>query len=151
MRRLAWTFAARIGDKYQIRLTRSICVINLMLKLLHLYREMSTTLMSKRLAVIDIKNWPQNVQEKVLTLRIRWYEGHPINSENLFIIRVCIKFEFRNITLRWHITKHWKYRSDWWPLLSNRKWLIMLTVKIPGTEWLLGNHPPMDNSTVQNV
>ena len=25
MRRLAWTFAARIGDKYQIRLTRSIC------------------------------------------------------------------------------------------------------------------------------
>ena len=26
MRRLAWTFAARIGDKYQIRLTRSKCV-----------------------------------------------------------------------------------------------------------------------------
>ena len=26
MRRLAWTFAARIGDKYQIRLTRSICI-----------------------------------------------------------------------------------------------------------------------------
>ena len=25
MRRLAWTFAARIGDKYQIRLTRSKC------------------------------------------------------------------------------------------------------------------------------
>ena len=25
MRRLAWTFAARIGDKYQNRLTRSIC------------------------------------------------------------------------------------------------------------------------------
>ena len=25
MRRLAWTFAARIGDKYQIRLTWSIC------------------------------------------------------------------------------------------------------------------------------
>ena len=25
MRRLAWTFAARIGDKYQIRLTRSRC------------------------------------------------------------------------------------------------------------------------------
>ena len=25
MRRLAWTFAARIGDKYQIRLTRSVC------------------------------------------------------------------------------------------------------------------------------
>ena len=25
MRRLAWTFAARIGDMYQIRLTRSIC------------------------------------------------------------------------------------------------------------------------------
>ena len=24
MRKLAWTFAARIGDKYQIRLTRSI-------------------------------------------------------------------------------------------------------------------------------
>ena len=24
MRRLAWTFAARIGDKYQIRFTRSI-------------------------------------------------------------------------------------------------------------------------------
>ena len=32
MRRLAWTFAARIGDKYQIRLTRSInasCVMAL--------------------------------------------------------------------------------------------------------------------------
>ena len=27
MRRLAWTFAARIGDEYQIRLTRSICCI----------------------------------------------------------------------------------------------------------------------------
>ena len=26
MRRLAWTFAARIGVKYQIRLTRSICM-----------------------------------------------------------------------------------------------------------------------------
>ena len=29
MRRLAWTFAARIGDKYQIRLTRSIYKTNL--------------------------------------------------------------------------------------------------------------------------
>ena len=27
MRRLAWTFAARIDDKYQIRLTRSICTM----------------------------------------------------------------------------------------------------------------------------
>ena len=27
MRRLAWTFAARIGDKYQIRLTRSIFIL----------------------------------------------------------------------------------------------------------------------------
>ena len=27
LRGLAWTFAARIGDKYQIRLTRSICLI----------------------------------------------------------------------------------------------------------------------------
>ena len=27
MRRLAWTFAPRIGDKYQIRLTRSICLL----------------------------------------------------------------------------------------------------------------------------
>ena len=27
MRRLAWTFAARIGDKYQIRLTRSIYIL----------------------------------------------------------------------------------------------------------------------------
>ena len=27
MRRLAWTFAARIGDKYQIRLTRPICSV----------------------------------------------------------------------------------------------------------------------------
>ena len=25
MRRLAWTFAARIGDKYQIRLSRPSC------------------------------------------------------------------------------------------------------------------------------
>ena len=31
MRRLAWTFAARIGNKYQIRLTRSTCK-NIMLK-----------------------------------------------------------------------------------------------------------------------
>ena len=29
MRRLAWTFAARIGDKYQIRLTRSIWSLKL--------------------------------------------------------------------------------------------------------------------------
>ena len=28
MRRLAWTFAARIGDKYQIRLTRSKCLVS---------------------------------------------------------------------------------------------------------------------------
>ena len=27
MRRLAWTFAARIGDNYQIRLTRPICLV----------------------------------------------------------------------------------------------------------------------------
>ena len=27
MRRLAWTFAARIGDKYQIRLARPICFV----------------------------------------------------------------------------------------------------------------------------
>ena len=27
MRRLAWNFAARIGDKYQIRLTRPICTV----------------------------------------------------------------------------------------------------------------------------
>ena len=27
MRRLAWTFAARIGDKYQIRLTRPFCYV----------------------------------------------------------------------------------------------------------------------------
>ena len=30
MRRLAWTFAARNRDKYQIRLTRSICLLNLL-------------------------------------------------------------------------------------------------------------------------
>ena len=30
MRRLAWTFAARIGDKYQIRLTRSTCEFTLL-------------------------------------------------------------------------------------------------------------------------
>ena len=29
MRRLAWTFAARIGNKYKIRLTRSICSLSL--------------------------------------------------------------------------------------------------------------------------
>ena len=29
MRRLAWTFAARIGDKYQIRLTRPILFVKL--------------------------------------------------------------------------------------------------------------------------
>ena len=29
MRRLAWTFAARIGDKYQIRLTRPIWSVNI--------------------------------------------------------------------------------------------------------------------------
>ena len=32
MRRLAWTFAARIGDKYQIRLTRSICLLLFFIK-----------------------------------------------------------------------------------------------------------------------
>ena len=36
MRRLAWTFAARIGDNYQIRLTRPT-VINAFLRLLLLY------------------------------------------------------------------------------------------------------------------
>ena len=33
MRRLAWTFAARIGDKYQIRLTRSTLIVSLLLML----------------------------------------------------------------------------------------------------------------------
>ena len=33
MRRLAWTFAARIGDKYQIRLTRSILYTHFFLSL----------------------------------------------------------------------------------------------------------------------
>ena len=32
MRRLAWTFAARIGDKYQIRLTRSIWYLTMQVK-----------------------------------------------------------------------------------------------------------------------
>ena len=32
MRRLAWTFAARIGDKYQIRLTRSILQSGILIK-----------------------------------------------------------------------------------------------------------------------
>ena len=33
MRRLAWTFAARIGDKYQIRLARPKCLFNLITSL----------------------------------------------------------------------------------------------------------------------
>ena len=33
MRRLAWTFAARIGDKYQIRLTWSIYYKNLLFQI----------------------------------------------------------------------------------------------------------------------
>ena len=37
MRRLAWTFAARICDKYQIRLTRSI----LFLKLMHTHTDLT--------------------------------------------------------------------------------------------------------------
>ena len=34
MRRLAWTFAARIGDKYQIRLARPICIFLILLLIL---------------------------------------------------------------------------------------------------------------------
>ena len=46
MRRLAWTFAARIGDKYQIHLTRSISYV--------LYRT--------AVATVYHEVWPQIMQ-----------------------------------------------------------------------------------------
>ena len=38
MRRLAWTFAARIGDKYQIRLTRPNCPIVIFTVMRHTFQ-----------------------------------------------------------------------------------------------------------------
>ena len=40
MRRLAWTFAARIGDKYQIRLTRLIyaAIVSLLMVQIDVYK-----------------------------------------------------------------------------------------------------------------
>ena len=54
MRRLAWTFAARIGDKYQIRLARPICsVLNL-----HIFNNKCSPL-------IYLRSWsPTGIKEK---------------------------------------------------------------------------------------
>ena len=49
MRRLAWTFAARVGDKYQIRLTRSNYSTEM-----HFYSEMKV--LPSLLANVDWKN-----------------------------------------------------------------------------------------------
>ena len=62
-------------------------------------------------------------QNKLSSEEYYIYECHPINSENLFIIRVCIKFAFQKYYFRVahlmaHITKHWKFLSDWWPLVA---------------------------------
>ena len=36
-------------------------------------------------------------------------------------------------------------------LLSNRKVRIVHKIKIPGIEWLVGNHPSIEKATVQKV
>ena len=52
MRRLAWTFAARIGDKYQIRLTRSILY---QLWLHHQTNELKVILLAINLCILGLK------------------------------------------------------------------------------------------------
>ena len=68
MRRLAWTFAARIGDKYQIRLTRSILKIQLMLT--HCWK-FQTSIISDR--IIMLLNW-YTVSSMRTTQKILWIE-----------------------------------------------------------------------------
>ena len=55
MRRLAWTFAARIGDKYQIRLTRSKYIYTYMLQIC----EFSLKVLKVSFGIIQ---WIQNIR-----------------------------------------------------------------------------------------
>ena len=62
MRRLAWTFAARIGDKYQIRLTRSIYKIwpkDSIMRLINVRNNLftQTELANMKLVLFHISVW----------------------------------------------------------------------------------------------
>ena len=54
MRRLAWTFAARIGDKYQIRLTRPNCNMCWLSQLVRLLVLVSPNMQSVTILVVVI-------------------------------------------------------------------------------------------------
>ena len=84
MRRLAWTFAARIGDKYQIRLTRPIC-------LTHEYK--CTTNVACTISCYVKLNFPaKSISIWVLSIEtwVRNYKKHK-GSKNFYMLNMQIR------------------------------------------------------------
>ena len=73
-----------------------------------------------------VPRWPPRLRNWDEMMRWdQWpiYEGHPINSENLFISFVRIEFAYQkyNLSVAYLVTrttKHPKFWSDWWPLVA---------------------------------
>ena len=91
MRRLAWTFAARIGDKYQIRLTRSILcmwIFFICFQVYHFHLLKAVTSLLIRTRLFSFECWLMNAIIKCLIFSqfsadssnstvsdISWYRG----------------------------------------------------------------------------
>ena len=69
MPRLAWTFAARIGYKYQIRLMRSICVFQVSRPYLGFYPDTKHFIMSCKQNIVEYaKNRGGNVVKNAISV-----------------------------------------------------------------------------------
>ena len=80
MRRLAWTFAARIGDKYQIRLTRPIwssinCNIN-QTKLAIFHQVLSKTCYFKKFSSLQVTNFKDEKMTHFYEKKQTWVNIH---------------------------------------------------------------------------
>ena len=122
MRRLAWTFAARIGDKYQIRLTRPNCYftfITFMLKCLDLqarnchfssYFHVGIVMFGgkgRKVIILWPKNWYQNCPIRVTPLTpSHWKMTFPCNGQ-----RNHVSSKFIHSTLCQKSS--WKFLISW--------------------------------------
>ena len=94
MRRLAWTFAARIGDKYQIRLTRSI----FRMFLCHLYEFYVKSMQNKRQRKLtNWRFWPLGLHSSVMM----WHQSsfRSTNPDAGLLVMVL------NNNVRWSIIR----------------------------------------------
>ena len=78
MRRLAWTFAARIGDNYQIRLTRSISL--LFMKMIASFELHCTA------HHMNIKLWKSCENRLCFELKNQTFQGYVINVTSSVVL-----------------------------------------------------------------